>query len=121
MHELSIALSLVELAVEEAERRGASRVTALHLRLGPLSGVVADALRFSFDIAADGTSIAGAELVIVDTPIVAYCPECAAEREIPSAQLLCCPRCGTGTPNVVKGEELELFAMELDEDVAAHR
>jgi hydrogenase nickel incorporation protein HypA/HybF len=121
MHELSIAMSLVDLAAEEAERRGASRVNALHLRLGPLSGVVGDALRFSFDIAAEGTSLAGAHLVIVDTPIVAYCPHCATEREIPSAQMLCCPECGVATPNVITGAELELFAMELDEDVATHR
>jgi Zn finger protein HypA/HybF involved in hydrogenase expression len=59
--------------------------------------------------------------VIVDTRVVAYCPACAAEREIPSAQRLRCPACGAGTPNVIKGTELELFAMELDEDVAAHR
>lgn len=121
MHELSIAMSLVELAAEEAERRGASRVNAVHLRLGPLSGVVGDALRFSFDIAADGTSISGARLVIIDMPIVAYCPECKAEREIPSAQMLCCPECGVGTSNVITGAELELFAMELEADVATHR
>ena len=120
MHELSIAMSLVELATEEAERRGASRVNALHVRIGPLSGVASDALRFSFDVAAEGTAVAGAALVIEDTAIVAYCPGCAREREIPSAQMLCCPECGTGTPNVVTGTELELFALELDEDVAAH-
>ena len=121
MHELSIAMSLVELATEEAERRGASRVNALHLRIGPLSGVVGDALRFSFEMAAEGTEIAGAALVIDETPIVAYCARCGVEREIPSAQLLCCPECGAGTPNVIRGAELELFALELDEDVAAHR
>ena len=43
MHELSIALALVEMAAEEAERHGA-RVVAVHLRLGPLSGVVKEAL-----------------------------------------------------------------------------
>jgi hydrogenase nickel incorporation protein HypA/HybF len=58
MHELSIAMSLVELATEEAERRGASRVSALHVHVGPLSGVVSDALRFSFTLAAEGTPIA---------------------------------------------------------------
>lgn len=121
MHELSIAMSLVELAAEEAERRGASRVNALHVRVGPLAGVVADALRFSFDIAAEGTSLADAQLVIVDTHIVAYCPRCAVEREIPSAQMLCCPACGAATPNVVRGTELELVAMELDDNVAANR
>jgi hydrogenase nickel incorporation protein HypA/HybF len=121
MHELSIAMSLVDLAAEEAERRGAQRVNAVHLRLGPLSGVVGDALRFSFEIAANGTAIDGARLIIVETPIVAHCSRCAVDREIPSAQMLCCPACGTPTPNVIRGSELELFAMELEGDVATHR
>jgi hydrogenase nickel incorporation protein HypA/HybF len=67
MHELSIALSLVELACEEAERLQARRVEALHVRVGPFSGVVKEALLFSFDIAAAGTSIDGARLKVEDT------------------------------------------------------
>ena len=43
MHELSIALSILDLAAEEAGRRG-GRVVAVHLKLGPLSGVVKEAL-----------------------------------------------------------------------------
>ena len=52
MHELSIAMALVELASEEAQRLGAVRVDALFVRLGARSSVAADALRFSFDLAA---------------------------------------------------------------------
>ena len=64
MHELSIALSLVELASEELARLGDVRLGAVHVRVGTLSGVVPAALRFSFDVAADGTTIAGARLEI---------------------------------------------------------
>ena len=46
MHELSIAMSIVELAQEEGERRGA-RVNAVHLKLGALSGVVKDCLLYT--------------------------------------------------------------------------
>lgn len=62
MHELSIALALVELTSEEAERLRAARVNALYVRLGTSSGVVAEALRFSFDLAAAGTIAEGARL-----------------------------------------------------------
>jgi hydrogenase nickel incorporation protein HypA/HybF len=64
MHELSIALELVDLASAEAERLGEITVVALHVRIGPLSGVLSDALRFSFDVAAAGTVIEGARLEI---------------------------------------------------------
>jgi hydrogenase nickel incorporation protein HypA/HybF len=64
MHELSIAMSIVEVASEEAERQGGARVGAVHLKLGKLSGVVREALLFSWDLACDETPIAGAKLAI---------------------------------------------------------
>jgi hydrogenase nickel incorporation protein HypA/HybF len=68
MHELSIAIALVDMACEEAERQQLGRVRALHLRLGPLSGVAKDALLFSFDVASAGTRIDGATLEVQDAP-----------------------------------------------------
>src|SRR5947209_6824019 len=114
MHELSIALSILDLAAEEADRRGAGSVAAIHLRLGPLSGVVKEALRSAYDLAREGTALAQAELVIEDVPLATYCPTCAAERGPPSPQNLCCPDCGTPTPEVVRGRELEVFALEIE-------
>jgi hydrogenase nickel incorporation protein HypA/HybF len=64
MHELSIAMSIVEIASEEAQRQGCARVEAVHLKLGTLSGVVKEALLFSWDLASDGSPIAGAKLAI---------------------------------------------------------
>lgn len=52
------------MATEEAERRGGARVTALHLKLGSLSGVVKEALTFSYEIACQGTPLEGSQLVI---------------------------------------------------------
>jgi hydrogenase nickel incorporation protein HypA/HybF len=67
MHELSIALSLVDLACEEKERRQLPSVQALHLRLGARSGVVKEALAFSFEMVAAGTCIEGAALKVEET------------------------------------------------------
>jgi hydrogenase nickel incorporation protein HypA/HybF len=68
MHELSVALSLIELAEEEGERLG-GRVCAVHIKLGALAGVVKDALLFSYEIACQDTTLAGSQLVIEDTPL----------------------------------------------------
>ena len=113
MHELSIALSILDLAAEEAERHG-GRVAAVHLRLGPLAGVVKDALVSAYDLAREGTPLARAELVVEEVPVVAYCPACATERRPASVQDLCCPVCGAATPQVVRGRELEVVALELE-------
>jgi hydrogenase nickel incorporation protein HypA/HybF len=115
MHELSIALSMIEMATEEAERRGDVRVKALHLKLGPLSGVVKDALLFSYEVACNGTPLEGSQLLIEDVPVVIYCWQCQSEQQLDSIQRFCCPVCGTLSSDVVKGRELEFVAMEIEE------
>src|ERR1700741_2907176 len=99
MHELSIALSLVDMAQEEAERLG-GRVCALHLRIGALSGVVPEALLASYEMASFETPLQGSRLIIEDVPVVVYCPQCRAERQLSSVQSFCCSECGMPTPQV---------------------
>jgi hydrogenase nickel incorporation protein HypA/HybF len=113
MHELSIAMSMIEMATEEAARYGAEKVTALHLKLGPLSGVVKDSLLFSYEVASNGTPLQGSRLVIEEVPVVVHCSDCAADRTIESIQRFCCPVCGALTPKVVQGNELLVVALEL--------
>lgn len=115
MHELSIAVSMVEMAGEEAARRGATSVKALHLKLGPLAGVVKDALLFSYEVACEGTALEGSELIIEDVPVVVYCLKCRATRTLESIQLFACPACEELTPEVLQGRELEFVAMEIEE------
>jgi hydrogenase nickel incorporation protein HypA/HybF len=115
MHELSIALSIVELAEEESERQGGAKVNAVHLRLGPLSGVVKGALESAFCLATEGTILDGALLVVEHVPIVAYCPPCCAERTLPSMQSFLCPVCETPLSEILHGRELEVTALEIEE------
>lgn len=113
MHELSIALAIVDIAEEEAGRRG-GRVAAVHLKLGRLSGVVAEALRSAYELAREGTPLAAAELVIVEVPVVVHCPTCDADRTPASLLSLCCPACGTPSNDVVRGRELQVAALEIE-------
>jgi hydrogenase nickel incorporation protein HypA/HybF len=116
MHELSIAMSIVNVASEEAERLGCGAIVAVHLRLGPLSGVVKEALLSAYGLACEGSPLNGSRLLVLETPIIAHCPTCNADRQIPSVQLICCPICQTPTPNIVSGRELEITALEIRED-----
>src|SRR5262245_43691008 len=113
MHELSIALSILDLAAEEAARRDGARVLAIHLRLGALSGVVKEALVSSYELAREGSPLAGCELVVEEVPVLAHCPACAELRAVVSARQLCCSECGAPTPEVVSGRELEVVALEI--------
>ena len=119
MHELSIAISLLDLAEEEARRRNV-RVLALHLRLGPLSGVIKEALLSAYDMAREGTPMADAELKIEDVPLAAYCPACCKETAPASIGELVCPDCGAPTPQIIRGREMELTALEVEDDETAN-
>ena len=114
MHELSIAMRLVDAALEEAQQRGV-QVSAVHLRLGALSGVVKDALLFSYEVATQETPLAGSRLVVEDVPVTVFCPQCREKRVLPSVQLFTCPECGAPTADVLQGKELEVFALEVED------
>jgi hydrogenase nickel incorporation protein HypA/HybF len=113
VHELSIALSIVETASEEAARHGDARVEAVHLRVGALSGVVKDALLFAWDLACEDTSLAGSTLKIEEIPIRVWCPACQVEREMGGSIDFRCTACGALATDVRSGRELEVTALEL--------
>ncbi len=115
MHELSIAISLIELAEGAAREAGAARVTAVHLRLGALSGVVREALEFSFPIAAEGTALEGARLLIEELPLVVACAPCGRDVRPEGPGSFCCPLCGTPSATIRQGRELEIAAIEVED------
>jgi hydrogenase nickel incorporation protein HypA/HybF len=113
MHELSIALSILDLAAEEAQRHGSVRVLAIHLRLGSLSGVVKEALLSTYELARESTPLNEAQLIIEEVPVMVHCPTCQDTRPVVSVQQLCCAECGTPSSEVVSGRDLEVVAMEI--------
>lgn len=115
MHELSIALSILEVAEEEADRHGGATVEAIHIRMGPLAGVVKEALLSAYELAVEQTPFEHARLIIEEVPIAIYCAKCQAERTVHSVQWFCCAECDTPAAEVLRGRELELAALELAE------
>ncbi len=116
MHELSIALSIVEGATEEARKHGSAKVEAVHLKLGKLSGVVKDALLFSWEIACQGTTLENARLEITEIPVVVRCENCCADQMLEVINNFVCPVCDAPTPEVLQGRELEVTALEIIEN-----
>lgn len=114
MHELSIAMSIVEMAQEEAELRGV-QINAVHLKLGDLSGVVKEALLSSYEMAREGTPLSESLLIIEEVPVLVFCSACQQKRAVRSIQLFCCAECGTPSSEVVQGKEIEVVALEIEE------
>jgi hydrogenase nickel incorporation protein HypA/HybF len=113
MHELSIALSIVDGALDELKRHGAAKATALYLRVGRLAGVDKDALLFSYSLACEETALASSQLVIEDVDVRVFCPSCDKEQPVLSFPILQCATCGAVTDRVVQGRELEIVGMEI--------
>ncbi len=113
MHEVSVALSLLEGIQSTAAEQGIDRVYRVHVRVGALSGVARDALLFSWDVVTAQTICEGSELRVEDVPLVIYCRLCGGERApLPGTGLLC-PQCATVSPHIVRGREMDLVSMEV--------
>lgn len=109
MHELSLTRSIVETCVEHARGR---RVKAVKLKVGRLSGVEIRALRFCFDVCAEGTVLAGAELEIEAVDGRGECQGCG-ERVALERLVAVCPCDERARLTLVAGDELLIEAMEV--------
>lgn len=114
MHELSIALSLVEAAGQAASRARAERVNHLRVEVGAMSGVVPDALRFCYEVAVQGTVLEGSELWIDEAPVVVFCDACGKERTLGRIHAFRCPVCTAPTAKILRGKQLEILDMEIE-------
>ena len=100
-------------ALRDARLAGAVRVHEIRLRIGVLSGVVPDALRFAFEALTPGTAAEGAALMIEEVPARFWCAAC--RREFVSPNLYSeCPHCHNPSNELRAGRELELTSMEVD-------
>jgi hydrogenase nickel incorporation protein HypA/HybF len=112
VHELSIAMSILDMAEEESGRRSAE-VDAIYVKLGALSGIVKEALLSAYDLARTESALETAQLVIEEVPVMIYCPRCQAPRSVRSIQQLSCIECDTASSDIVQGRELQVVALEL--------
>jgi hydrogenase nickel incorporation protein HypA/HybF len=112
MHELSIALSIIE-QVEEQSAAHSGCVRSIQVKIGALSGVDVEALRFAWEIARAGTPLAETQIDIEAVPLRVRCLQCGRMRT-PEIQSIACPDCVVAEQEILAGQELELTSMEVD-------
>ena len=106
MHELAIAEGVVDTVTQ---RLPGARITSVHLEIGALSGVVADSIRFCFDLATEGTGLEGATLEITEPPTRCRCRSCGTEFR-PDSPIVLCP-CGSADISVLTGQDLRITSV----------
>jgi hydrogenase nickel incorporation protein HypA/HybF len=114
MHEVGIMESALTVVQRHAAERKAHRVDRIVLRIGALSGVEPDALRFAFDVVTRGTVAEGAALAIEDVPARVFCSACQREfTAVDHSFIFTCPDCNALCGEVRSGRELELSRIEM--------
>lgn len=108
MHELAITEGVVEAVTE---RLPDARISCVHLEIGAMSGVVADSVRFCFDLVTDGTNLEGARLEISEPSARCRCRDCAVEFEPDGPIALC--SCGSANVAILAGSELRIMSVEV--------
>ena len=119
MHELSICLGIMEVAMASLDGLPppVPRVDRITVRIGRLTAVAPDALRYHFDLLTPGTRLEGAELVVDEVPIRGRCADCATRFEIDTLSFTC-PHCGSGFVELLSGRELEVAFLDTAEEVS---
>ena len=111
MHEVGIAQGVMKIIEDETAKHGITKVSKVHVRIGELSNLVADALSFAFETITPGTVAEGAELEIEIVPAKGRCEKCDIEFPIDRFNFLC-PQCDGVADEVVSGRELEVAEIE---------
>lgn len=113
MHEMALAQSVLSIVEDAAVKQGFSRVTALRLEIGRLSGVEPDALRFCLDVVIRDSLANGARLELIESPGRAWCMQCSRSVAV-SARYDACPECGSYQLQVTGGTEMRVKELEVE-------
>ncbi len=109
MHEFGIMENLLR---DAAAAAGGAPLRRLKVKVGPLSGVLAETLRFAFEALSPGTSAEGACLDLTETRPQFRCPDCGMVYETPVG-FYRCPECGSASGELLSGNEMELESIEV--------
>ena len=113
MHELSLAEAINNTIKELCSRSEWTRVRRVVLKVGYMRQVDPELLSFAFDVVAKETISEGAELSVLELPVVFKCNACGQENSSENTAFLC-PNCGSTNVELLSGMELTIESMEVE-------
>jgi hydrogenase nickel incorporation protein HypA/HybF len=111
VHEMSLAQSILNMAIEAKNSADAKKITKVYLKVGELSGVVPQSLKFCWSLITEDTSASKSELVIESVPVLALCEACQNGFEVEQAVFIC-PQCNSSEVAIIQGRELTVQSIE---------
>ncbi len=113
MHEVSIAQSLLKIAVDNCKKEGYKGIETIKVKIGRASGIMPDALSFAFDAVKIGTIAKNATLAIDQIPVTGFCEGCKSRFTVEEAYVISCPLCGDISIRIETGHELHIYEMDV--------
>jgi len=113
MHELAITKSMLDLALEQAEKAKAKKVGKINLVIGEMTGVVDECVQFYFNFLSQGTIAEGAALSFTMVPTTARCRVCDKPFQLKEFDWIC-PFCQGNSMEIIAGKELFVESIEVE-------
>jgi hydrogenase nickel incorporation protein HypA/HybF len=115
MHEVSIALGMIDELEKIARENRATKILRVNLKIGRLSGIVTDSLMFAFEaMKHEHPLLSSAKIVIAEIPLVYKCNECNQTFDTENIYFPACPRCVSYNLNIISGEEQHIENVEVE-------
>ena len=113
MHELSVAMGVVEVAEKAARNAAAHQIEKIELEIGELAGIEKEAFEYAWPIAVNGTLLQHAHRQINTVPGRAVCLDCQKEYHLQHIYDFC-PHCDSYLKDIIKGKELRVLSIEIN-------
>ncbi len=113
MHELSITQSMLEVALEQAEKSEAKEIKKINVVVGEMTGIVEQCVQFYFKFLGKRTIAEGAVLSFTRVPTTARCRSCGKHFEVEEFAWAC-PHCGDNDIEITAGKELFVESIEVE-------
>ena len=115
MHEFSIAMSIIEIAEEEAKAVDSSNILSIELNVGTIAGIEYYALDTALEMAVKNTMLENTDIKVNKIQARAKCTECSHEFDMNSITDAC-PKCNCLFSDVISGKELKIRSIVVEED-----
>lgn len=113
MHEMSIALNIINIAEDELQKADGKRIEKIHLAVGKISGVVIESLRFALEVSQKDGCLSHAEIIIDEIPAIMKCKNCDHEFEAEDFYTIC-PKCNKFEHKILSGKELMIKSLTIN-------
>jgi hydrogenase nickel incorporation protein HypA/HybF len=114
MHELSIAMSIVDIAFRQAEAASAETVSQIELDIGTLSGIEFESLEFALNVAVKDSMFEDTRFKINRIEPLCVCRACE-HLYSPGKDFGACPACGKQDAEFIKGKELQIKSLLVEQ------